>query len=54
MGEATATTEIENLARWLIKQAQAVPYGSIGVEITLHAGKIVKTSKAVSESKKPG
>ncbi|MBD3666905.1 MAG: hypothetical protein HUJ16_03025 [Kangiella sp.] len=44
--------EIQQLAAWLDKEADGVPFGEIGVTVTMHGGRINRVSRSSTETKK--
>lgn len=44
---------IEKLSAWLLEQSLMHQYGSVSVTVVIHAGKIVRCERAISESEKP-
>ncbi|WP_319561336.1 hypothetical protein [Marispirochaeta sp.] len=44
--------DILAVAQWLQETKQTVPFGSLGATMTLHAGKVTKVEKSISETVK--
>ncbi|MGV7929345.1 MAG: hypothetical protein AB2L13_10630 [Spirochaetota bacterium] len=43
----TNREQVEALLKWLVREAEAVAYGEVGISVTVHGGRITRTAKTV-------
>lgn len=48
-----STPEVEQAVKWLLDELQNVKFGTCGLNVTMHGGRVSKISRSTSESMIP-